>query len=129
MAGMVYQTKLDSSGTWKLQSFANFEHVKAEFQALNPFRNAEFARDWNLAGVQQRADENIITGSLSLQHKSDFSILYGIKQFNRSSLYSGLRHQGSIEWTKSFFPFREIFLFSNLKIKCPFRNLLFSDRI
>ncbi|MBK6567103.1 MAG: hypothetical protein IPG18_18355 [Saprospiraceae bacterium] len=125
MAGMVYQTKLDSSGTWKLQSFANFEHVKAEFQALNPFRNAEFARDWNLAGVQQRADENIITGSLSLQHKSDFSILYAIKQFNRSSLYSGLRHQGSIEWTKSFFSFSGNISFLESENKVSFQKSSF----
>jgi hypothetical protein len=125
MAGIIYQTKLDSSGNWKFQSLINFEHVRAEFQALNPFRNAEFARDWNLAGVQQRADENIITGSLSLQHKSDFSIKYAIKQFDRSSLYSGLRHQGSVDWSKSFLSFSGNVSFLESENKLSFQKSSF----
>lgn len=87
----------DSSG-WELATNLNYEFVQKNFQPLNPYRNPEFLRDWNLANVQgvgevARAQEQIGTAGISLRKEGLGLISYGFSGFIRDSLYTGLRHQ------------------------------------
>lgn len=101
--GVEYKTRLDTSDQWSLLSLVSLEHIDAAFQPLNPFRNAEFARDWNLGTNPVRAEENLVTGSLQLLKKNVFGFQYGLKYFNRSGVYEGARQTGKMDWTLSWF--------------------------
>ncbi|MCB0597115.1 MAG: hypothetical protein H6557_10565 [Lewinellaceae bacterium] len=87
----------DSSG-WQLASNLSYEFVHENFEPLNPYRNPEFLRDWNLANVQgvgqvQRAQEQIGRGGLSLRKAGLGSLSYSFSGFLRDTLYAGTRHQ------------------------------------
>ena len=87
----------DSSG-WQLASNLSYEFVHENFEPLNPYRNPEFLRDWNLANVQgvgqvQRAQEQIGRGGLSLRKAGLGSLRYEFSGFLRDTLYTGTRHQ------------------------------------
>ena len=87
----------DSSG-WHLASSLSYEFVHKDFEPLNPYRNPEFLRDWNLANVQgvglvQRAQEQIGKGGLSLRKAGLGSLGYEFSGFLRDTLYTGTRHQ------------------------------------
>lgn len=87
----------DSSG-WELASNLSYEFVHENFEPLNPYRNPEFLRDWNLANVQgvgqvQRAREQIGRAGLSLRRAGLGSLSYGFSSFLRDTLYTGARHQ------------------------------------
>lgn len=101
--GLQYQTKLDSSGHWKLATQASYENIGSAFQPLNPFRNAEFARDWNIAVTPAAATENLLSASVTLQGQNAFSVQYGTRYFSRQGLYRGLKQTGQLNWTASFF--------------------------
>ncbi|MCB0552598.1 MAG: hypothetical protein KDD02_03525 [Phaeodactylibacter sp.] len=86
----------DSSG-WELATNLSYELVQKNFQPLNPYRNPEFLRDWNLANVQgvgdvPRAQEQLGKAGLSLRKAGLGSISYGFSGFLRDSLYTGTRH-------------------------------------
>ncbi|MCB9264028.1 MAG: hypothetical protein H6558_03285 [Lewinellaceae bacterium] len=87
----------DSSG-WQLASNLSYEFVHEHFEPLNPYRNPEFLRDWNLANVQgvgqvQRAREHIGRSGFSLRKAGLGSLSYGFSGYLRDTLYTGLRHQ------------------------------------
>ncbi|MCB0597282.1 MAG: hypothetical protein KDD28_24580, partial [Phaeodactylibacter sp.] len=87
----------DSSG-WQLASNLSYEFVHENFEPLNPYRNPEFLRDWNLADVQgvgqvQRAQEQIGRSGLSLRKAGLGSLSYEFSGFLRDTLYTGTRHQ------------------------------------
>lgn len=87
----------DSTG-WQLASNLSYEFVHEHFEPLNPYRNPEFLRDWNLANVQgvgqvERAREQIGRGALSLQKAGLGSLSYSFSGFLRDTLYTGARHQ------------------------------------
>lgn len=86
----------DSSG-WLLRSNLSYEFVQETFQALNPYRNPEFLRDWNIANIQGIANtvdaqEQLAKGGLAIEKKDWGSVEYGFSSFFRDSLYTGLRH-------------------------------------
>ncbi|MCB9275668.1 MAG: hypothetical protein H6564_16600 [Lewinellaceae bacterium] len=86
----------DSSG-WALATSLNYELVQKNFQPLNPYRNPEFLRDWNLADVQgvgtvAQAQEQLGKAGLSLSKAGLGSLAYSLSGFQRDSLYTGIRH-------------------------------------
>lgn len=101
--GLQYQTILDSAGHWKLATQASYENIGSAFQPLNPFRTAEFARDWNINLRPVAATENLWSASVALQGKNAFGIQYGTRYFSRQGLYRGLKQTGQVNWTASFF--------------------------
>lgn len=90
----------DSSG-WQLATKLSYELVQADFRALNPYRNPEFLRDWNLANVQgvgevPPAQEQLGIVGLSLQKAGLASLAYSFSGFLRDSLYAGMRHNARL---------------------------------
>lgn len=86
----------DSSG-WLLRTNLSYEFVQENFKALNPYRNPEFLRDWNIANVQGIADapdaqEQLAKGGFVIQKTGWGNVEYGFSSFFRDSLYTGLRH-------------------------------------
>ena len=83
---------------FRLETTLSYEMVQANFKPLNPYRNPEFLRDWNLANVQgvgtvQAALEQIGLGKLTLIKPGVGQLFYGFSTFLRDSLYNGQRHE------------------------------------
>ncbi|MEO1627846.1 MAG: hypothetical protein AAFV25_22045, partial [Bacteroidota bacterium] len=85
---------------WALNSRLDYEYVAENFNALNPYRPAEFTRDWNLGLNTIRADsaatEQLIRAGLSLDKGTAASISYDLNTFLRADLYTGFKHDGRI---------------------------------
>ncbi|RMG85663.1 MAG: hypothetical protein D6714_05560 [Bacteroidetes bacterium] len=76
---------------WKLDSELSYEFAQKRFRPLNPYRNAEFARDWNLTNADP-ADEHILAGEVVLKNKQSGQVSYRFNSFLRGDIYRGYRH-------------------------------------
>jgi len=112
---------LDSARTLKLSTQTKFEYVQNGFRPLNPYRNAEFSRDWNISSAAQTSNTSVSVGSLdapnfqtsenwfmqslSLEKNGLGSIQYSLSTYNRDSLYSGVRQNVNMHLQKKFIYF------------------------
>ncbi|MEL6944681.1 MAG: hypothetical protein AAFO82_18650, partial [Bacteroidota bacterium] len=85
---------------WQLTTDLSYEWVQSRFQALNPYRNAEFQRDWNIQG-QERRMEQIGKGGFRLQKQGLGSLKYEFSGFVRDSIYEGQKHLVQLEVSKN----------------------------
>ncbi|HTO17166.1 MAG TPA: hypothetical protein VLZ83_15475 [Edaphocola sp.] len=84
----------------KWQNKLSYEFVDNRFEAIAPFRNVEFSRDWNINNNEKRSNEHIIdftTGLTSLQERK---VLYNFTFYKRGVGYSGNRHLIDANWDK-----------------------------
>lgn len=94
----------DSSG-WKITTGLAAEWVQKDFKALNPYRAAEFLRDWSLVNKQgvgevEQAAEQLLRGEVEVSKKGWGSAAYRFSGFERTDLYSGRRHFGKLKIRK-----------------------------
>ena len=90
-----WQTKQNK--TWRLATVADYEYRAADFRELNPYRPAEFTRDWNLRPDTARQEQYARAGlDLSLPNRSALS--YDYSTFRRQDRYAGNRHAGRYLW-------------------------------
>jgi hypothetical protein len=85
------------SSSWSLATELSYEFVQETFRALNPYRDPEFLRDWNIAniqgvGVAPQATEQLGRSVFTLQKPGLGSLQYSFSGFLRDSLYTGIRH-------------------------------------
>jgi hypothetical protein len=85
------------STPWQLETRLSYEYLQETFTPLNPYRNPEFLRDWNLANIQgvgtvDPAREQIAIGEASISRKNLGSLSYRFSTFIRDSLYTGYLH-------------------------------------
>ena len=76
-----------------LESQINFESSQKEFVALNPYRNPEFIRDWNIESNTIKNDQQIIKANFNLKQKKN-NLKYSLSQFSDRFIYKGTRHIG-----------------------------------
>jgi len=93
---------------WALQSSIKYEFVQQNFKALNPYRNAEFNRDWNVNfnNNRQAANEHIGKGGLQLNKLDEVQLAYNISTFNRTGIYDGLKQDIDVFYKKSGYDLR-----------------------
>lgn len=93
-AGKVSLTRVDSLGKLKknivLSSFAEMEFISTYFKALNPFRNAEFNRDYNYKPLS--SEEVWINAGVGIKLGKTFSGKYTYNRFNQGSLFNAQKH-------------------------------------
>jgi hypothetical protein len=87
---------------------ANYEFAQQKFKELNPYRPAEFTRDWNVnrsvndVGIVTRpTDEHLFNGGATLRTPKLGSLQYNFGGFLRDSLYTGLKHFGRYAYLKN----------------------------
>jgi len=87
---------------------ANYEFAQQKFKELNPYRPAEFTRDWNVnrtvndVGIVTRpTDEHLFNGGATLRTPKMGSLQYNFGGFLRDSLYTGLKHFGRYAYLKN----------------------------
>ncbi len=81
--------------SWEFGTGVQYEWVQENFRALNPYRVAEFRRDWNLEGTQGGnlfRNEHLGVAFIDLGKGTDFQLNYGLNGYSRDSLLEGLRH-------------------------------------
>ncbi len=85
---------------YNITTRASFEAVQSTFNPLNPYRTAEFTRDWNIAN-QDTANEFWTTGGLSFNKKNWLQLSYDLAQLNRTSLFNALNHTYAAKFNKN----------------------------
>lgn len=83
---------------FELESYADYEFTHQNFRALNPFREAEFNRDWNLSRNFNAGEQHILSSGFKLQ-SSALTLNYDIQNFRDLHQYSGVRHQPALSLT------------------------------
>jgi hypothetical protein len=95
---------LDREKNWLLDTQIGYEFLQENFKALNPYRNAEFTRDWNIGQQsKQRSQEHIGKAGFTLTRKNLGSLSYEFSGFLRGDLYTGTRHFSRLNFKRSGF--------------------------
>ncbi len=93
--GLDQRFNLDTAKKWALTTNFHFEHLQSSFRFLNPFRNAEFIRDWNLVpGIT--GTENLGSGGFGLHYKETTSLSGEMNYFHKEGSFEGWRQKWSV---------------------------------
>ncbi|MCB0689267.1 MAG: hypothetical protein KDC53_22170, partial [Saprospiraceae bacterium] len=76
---------------WQISTNLKHEMLSKTFQPLNPYRPAEFVRDWNLNGLDAQ-QEHLVDGTVQLQKPEKFDLQYAYGGLFRKSIYQGNKH-------------------------------------
>ncbi len=82
-----------------LKAEAKYEYVQRTFQALNPYRAAEFTRDWNLQNALNTVtntailpNEQLATAKANISKDGRWEIGYELGAYLRDTFFSGQKH-------------------------------------
>ena len=111
--GFAFFTRLENrfdfgkKQAWFLQSNLKTEWTQKNFKTLNPYRYAEFTRDWNipfttnsqnnstignLAQTPSQTSEQFLNGISELSRKNWFSMVYDVSRYVRKGEYQGFKN-------------------------------------
>jgi hypothetical protein len=77
---------------WTWQNSASYEYVQDRFQAIAPYRNVEFGRDWNVPQSGVKPDEHLAGFSTAIQSLKSGALGYSIGYYQRGNDYQGYRN-------------------------------------
>ena len=88
---------------WHFDTEFQYEYKGKTFTPLNPYRNAEFLRDWNLTNIQGQgntspASENLARATFSLINETLGTLSHSFSSFLRDSVYNGARNLTQFEF-------------------------------
>ena len=83
---------------WQFKSLLNLESSEADFKALNPYRNAEFNRDWSFDLDQEIRSQKLYNARFELGNLTN-KLSYNLSGFNNGDLYTGQRHLANYQYT------------------------------
>lgn len=93
---------------WLLETSANYEFAQKQFKELNPYRPAEFTRDWNLnrgvndvAITERSSDEHLANAGFRLRSPKAGSLEYQFGTFLRDTFYTGTKHFTKYNFVKN----------------------------
>jgi hypothetical protein len=82
----------DTVSGWSMNSRVDYEFAGKNFRALEPYRPAEFTRDWNTTGIAPVHDEHILSAEAGFENRQIGRAGYTMKTYLRGSQYSGWNH-------------------------------------
>lgn len=88
----------------KLSVGISDEIVAANFHPVEPYRNVEFNRDWNLNETTFSA-QNYFEFSTALSNKKNGNLEYHVSRFQMENLFTGWQHQVIGQWNVGGFKF------------------------
>ena len=102
-----WKKKWESSG-WEWRSNLKYEMVQQNFRALNPYRSAEFNRDWNVAVLEDLSSvaEHIGRGIIQLNKGLELNLQYELSAYSREKGYRGVKQDWDLQYHKSGYKFR-----------------------
>jgi hypothetical protein len=84
----------NKTSDWQLSTNAGYEFKQKNFQALSPYRAAEFTRDWNISNVDI-LDEHLAVAGFDIKKNRLGQISYDFGTFLRDTSYQGFKHSFS----------------------------------
>jgi hypothetical protein len=93
-AVLTYDHKINLNKKRKVKLFTDnkFEFVDANYVPLNPYRTAEFSRDWNISNQVISGRQNLIESTIGIGKIDSMEIKYSVKYFgieNRDTSFAG----------------------------------------
>jgi hypothetical protein len=95
--GIEQSWKLDTAGHWNLNTDAKLEMTDADFRFLNPYRNTEFTRDWNLTGLLDPENQVLSISEFRLRFKNEHLFKYALNTFSSGNSYDGVKNYLSLK--------------------------------
>jgi len=90
-AKLLTNRPLTKTGNLKLRAGADLEWLNDNFKIVQPYRNMEFARDWNVPSLFAEQEERMASFSVGLSYKDSTRLDYSFKQYLISDAYQGFR--------------------------------------
>ncbi|MDQ3141874.1 MAG: hypothetical protein M3Q56_06465, partial [Bacteroidota bacterium] len=81
---------------WTLTPFGGYESSGFNFRVLDPYRNPEFVRDWNLPQLISIANEQLPTVGIRVGRSPKFYIQHRYDGLFRTGIYNGNKHTSEI---------------------------------
>lgn len=91
-------TNQQAKSLW--QNELSYEFVDSRFEAVAPYRNVEFNRDWNIQVSALRQDEHLVNVSTGILGKNVGNLKYKLTYYKRGNDYQGNRHTIEGNWNK-----------------------------
>lgn len=92
---------------WQIHTLLKHEALSRTFNPLNPYRPAEFSRDWNLNGLAE-GEEHLANATVELQKPGRISLAYQYGGFFRRSVYRGQKNVFSLDYRNRGFSFKAV---------------------
>ena len=86
----VKQRLLDKS--WRVESFADFNHIDEQFQTIERLYSIEFNRDWNLDNRLNTGDQQFLATGLNFSNKKNGVAQYRFEYLDFKNNATGNRH-------------------------------------
>jgi len=93
---------------WRLETDLGYEFVQNNFQPLNPYRNAEFVRDWNVQNAYT-TQEHIGKGGIAFRKQNLGLLAYEFSGYVQDGLYDGIKHFGQFQLNRAGFDIQAVF--------------------
>ena len=98
-----HQILIGKKKKWTFSPILQLESKARNFQSLNPYRNAEFNRDWNL-NPENISNELLGNYGFRIKEESNLANLgYTYSSFNKSGFYNGGKHNLDAKFEKNGF--------------------------
>ncbi len=90
------------NSAWALQNEVMYEFVQDRFRAIAPYRNVEFARDWNVPALESgKPDEHLAGLSTTLSNVRYGHLAYDFGLYKRGADFTGYRNVANYGLTKA----------------------------
>lgn len=86
---------------WKWELGNELEWLNAAFRVVQPYRNMEFARDWNVATLYAENSELTATARAGMTYKDSSGVGYHVTLYRTANGYDGLRQRLDAQWLDS----------------------------
>ncbi len=106
--GLAFQASLEKrwrlgrdSAAWALNTTVGAEWLDENFKPLNPYRDPDFLRDWNLTDVQGLSQldptgELLTRMEIALEKPGLGRLAYGLGSYDRKGQFQGVRQNGAL---------------------------------
>ena len=91
-----FKTSNEKGTVLKLRTY--YEFTQKRFRALDPYRDREFARDWNTMELDS-TQEHWLGAGLSIENKYIRQLAYEGSMLLKEDIYKGFRQQGNMDIT------------------------------
>ncbi len=90
--------KFGKQKRWAIEADNIYEYVDKNFIPLNPYRSAEFARDWNLPTQITTGKQNVFKSSVSINKSDSLRLSYTYNLFDIENTYKGVNQNASFNY-------------------------------
>lgn len=102
-AGMITYSHMLYKNTKRktiLATDVKYEFVDIDYATLNPYRTAEFNRDWNINGTKIDGRQNLLHSSLIYSKSDTLNLVYNFKLLgiDGTDQYRGANHNGELAY-------------------------------